>query len=147
MSPAPRSGSPSGIATTRPPSCGGAHADGCLASDELEQRLELALNAKTRGELRRLTSDLPRRTRPTRDRIDRAQRKAFRDHPWTYAGVNGGLVAIWATTGADGSFWPIWSMVLWGLMSPGTDGRRSADASPGALEVPGHSAGTWPLGL
>lgn len=93
-----------------------AYADGCLEPDELEQRVDAALAARTRGELRRLVADLPKRTKPTRERIERAQRKAFRDHAWTYAGVNGGLVTIWASTGADASFWPIWSIVPWGVM-------------------------------
>ena len=93
-----------------------AYAEGCLTSDELDERLDRALAARTRGGLRPLTADLPRRTRPTRERIDRAQRKALREHVTTYAAVNSGLVGIWAITGAHASFWPIWSIGPWGLM-------------------------------
>ena len=93
-----------------------AYSDGCITSEELEERLDAALAARTRGELKRLVADLPKRTKPTRERIERAQRKAFRDHAYTYAGVNGGLVTIWAATGADPSVWPLWSIVPWGIM-------------------------------
>lgn len=93
-----------------------AYADGCLETAELEERLQTALTARTRGELKTLTADLPRKTRPTRERIEQAQRRAFREHATTYGAVNTGLVAIWAATGADASFWPIWSIGPWGIL-------------------------------
>ena len=93
-----------------------AYADGCLETHEFEERLDLVLAAKTRGDLRRLVADLPKKTRPARERVEQAQRRAFRDHAYTYVGVNGGLVTIWAATGADATFWPIWSIVPWGVM-------------------------------
>ena len=93
-----------------------AYADGCLETAEFEERLDMALAAKTRGELKRLTADLPKKTKPSRERLEQAQRKAFNEHAATYAGVNGGLIVIWAATGADASFWPIWSIVPWGVM-------------------------------
>ena len=41
-------------------------------------------------------------------------RRGFRQHLAMYAVVNGFLVVIWAITG-DGDFWPVWSMVGWGI--------------------------------
>ena len=93
-----------------------AYSEGCLTNEEFEERLDRALSARTRGDLKALVADLPKKTRPTRERIEAAQRRAFRDHAYTYVGVNGGLVTIWAATGADASFWPIWSIVPWGVM-------------------------------
>ena len=41
-------------------------------------------------------------------------RRGFRQHLAMYAVVNGFLVVIWAITGG-GDFWPVWSMVGWGI--------------------------------
>jgi hypothetical protein len=102
-----------------------AYTEGCLSAEEFEQRLDLALSAQTRGDLKRLLADLPGRSRPTREKLERAQRKAFREHATTYVGVNTGLIAIWAATGAElSAFWPIWSIGGWGIFLWG-HGRAS----------------------
>jgi Domain of unknown function (DUF1707) len=85
-----------------------AYADGCLSEGEFEERIVAAFAARTRGDLRRLTRDLPRDL----TRLERAGRAAFHWHAVTYVTVNSGLVAAWAATG--GPFWPAGSLGPWG---------------------------------
>ena len=86
-------------------------ADGRISTDELEDRIAAALDARTFGELDGLVADLPRR--PGR-RPSAAARRGFREHLRTYVMVMALLVAIWALTGM-GYFWPIWPMLGWGI--------------------------------
>jgi Domain of unknown function (DUF1707)/2TM domain len=91
-----------------------AAAEGRLDADELEQRVETALRARTHGELVPLTADLPGERR--RARRARRRRKALaelRSHRLAFAFVAPGMVVIWALTGAD-YFWPIWPILGWG---------------------------------
>jgi hypothetical protein len=91
------------------------YAAGRITADELEERVHQAYRATTRGELDTLFRDLPsERGRRAAQRIERANREALRAHVTSYVGVNAGLVAIWATTGA-GEFWPGFSMAFWGM--------------------------------
>lgn len=90
-------------------------ADGRISSNEFEDRVERAYDARTRGELDALFTDLPSHRMRRRSRaLRRANRAAMRAHARSYAAVNGGLVAIWGVTGA-GAFWPGWSMGFWGM--------------------------------
>jgi hypothetical protein len=79
-------------------------ADGRLSPEELDERVERALAARTGSELDALLGDLPYR------RPEREQREERRD---ALRGVTGLvalavlLVSIWLVTGA-GYFWPIW---------------------------------------
>lgn len=82
---------------------------GALTPDELEDRLTAAFNARTRGDLVKLTRDLPR----DGSRGDAWRRAALRWHAATYTATNGGLVGIWAMTGG-GVFWPAGSIGGWG---------------------------------
>jgi hypothetical protein len=95
------------------------YAAGRLETGEFEQRAALATRARSRSELRALFADLPRdhgrRAARAAGRVDRAMRDV---HVRVYAAVNGGLVAIWALTGA-GDFWPVWSMAPWGAALAG----------------------------
>jgi len=43
------------------------------------------------------------------------QRMALLSHIGSYIIVNGFLVLIWAITGRDGGFWPMWVMIGWGI--------------------------------
>jgi hypothetical protein len=43
------------------------------------------------------------------------KRRDFRAHLLIYTLVNASLVMIWAITGSDGFFWPIFPMVFWGV--------------------------------
>lgn len=91
------------------------YAEGRLDSDELEERIERAYDARTRADLSALTRDLPRVSgRRTRERLAKANRDAWRAHLTSYTAVNGGLVGIWALTGG-GDFWPAWSIAPWGM--------------------------------
>jgi Domain of unknown function (DUF1707) len=97
-------------------------AEGRLGVDELEERVQLALEARTTGDLAALTRDLPER--PAR----RSPGPRRRDRPEvrTYAAVMALLVAIWALAGA-GYFWPVWPAVGWGLfVLTGPKGRGRA---------------------
>jgi hypothetical protein len=81
--------------------------EGRLAPDELEQRLEVALAARTEGELRRTVEDLPAPRPPATPSRRRPELRV-------YAAVSVLLIAIWALTGAD-YFWPVWPILGWGV--------------------------------
>jgi len=83
---------------------------GRLDAEELEDRLERALAARTRGELKALLADLPR----SREGRGRGAAHCGREHVRVYATTMALLVAIWALTGA-GYFWPVWPMLGWGV--------------------------------
>jgi hypothetical protein len=93
--------------------------EGRLEPDELEQRLETALSARTYGELDEVEADLPRAERPrTRHRRHRMRRR--------FVAISVLLVVIWAATGA-GYFWPGWAiggLALWAF-APGCGSRRA----------------------
>jgi hypothetical protein len=89
-------------------------AAGRLTEDELSDRLDAAYRARTVGELGALRHDLPPLpvTR-SQSRAELAERRAaLRRH--MLQEVGGALtpfficVVIWAASGAEGSFWPIW---------------------------------------
>jgi fatty acid desaturase len=86
-------------------------ADGRLTVEELEERVQQALAARTLGELADLTRDLPERRSPA---VPRPRRSRRPDVP-AFLAVMALLVAIWALTGA-GYFWPIWPLVGWGFL-------------------------------
>jgi hypothetical protein len=97
-------------------------ADGRLTVDELEDRVQRALRARTAGELAVLTRDLPQRPAPRPP----APRWHALPEVRTYLAVMALLVAIWALAGA-GYFWPVWPGVGWGLfLVTGPKGRRRA---------------------
>jgi hypothetical protein len=48
-------------------------------------------------------------------RVRLEKRRDFKTHVFIYLAVNAGLVAIWAITGADGLFWPIFPILGWGI--------------------------------
>jgi hypothetical protein len=80
-------------------------ARGRLTLDELGERVEGALAARTRADLALLEDDLPQPRRPD---------PGFRAHLSTYVTVMAGLVVLWALCGF-GYFWPIWPMLGWGI--------------------------------
>ena len=75
-------------------------AEGRLSPEELDERVERALAARTGADLDAALADLPRR------RSVPARRDGLRGFTGL-AGVAVMLVAIWLVTGA-GYFWPVW---------------------------------------
>jgi uncharacterized protein DUF1707/2TM domain-containing protein len=96
------------------------YADGRLDDVELERRVELALNARTRSDLKALFRDLPwdPRSSARSERFWGFQRRLLRAHTAAYVVVNGLLVGIWALTGG-GEFWPAASIAGWGAFLGG----------------------------
>jgi hypothetical protein len=113
--------------------------EGRLSADELEERLERALSARTESELEPLTADLPAPRRPG----PRSSRRRWdREHVRAYVGISVMLVAIWALTGA-GYFWPVWPMLGWGVGLL-ADGGRLGRPCRRRSSNPGSSTGRWP---
>jgi len=93
-------------------------ADGRLTVEELEERVQRALAARTLGELADLTRDRPNReSAPPRTAARR--RRSRRPDVRAFLAVMALLIAIWALAGA-GYFWPVWPLVGWGffVLSP-----------------------------
>jgi hypothetical protein len=86
-------------------------AEGRLTVEELEQRVQRALAARTLGELAELTRDLPDRGSPARPARPRRSRSGDLR---VFLSVAVLMIAIWALTGS-GYFWPMWPIVGWGL--------------------------------
>ena len=82
-------------------------AAGRLDVEELDERIEAALRARTLAELKPLMADLPTAT---------AGRDAsgFAPHLRVYLMVMGLLVVVWASCGF-GYPWPIWPALGWGI--------------------------------
>jgi hypothetical protein len=83
-------------------------AAGRLDVDELAERTESALRARTLGELDLVVRDLPASPGPRRDTA------GFAAHLRVYLAVISLLVAIWALTGM-GHPWPVWPALGWGI--------------------------------
>jgi Domain of unknown function (DUF1707) len=96
-------------------------AEGRLTLEELEERVQRALAARTLGELTGLTRDLPGPAPPAPARPGRSSQPEVR----AFMAVMALLVAIWALTGA-GYLWPVWPLVGWGffVLGPGKPRRR-----------------------
>jgi hypothetical protein len=88
---------------------------GRLDPDELEERLETALRAKTYGELAVLTSDLPQRPAeaPTREPAWRSEE--VRARLATFIVANVVCISVWLFTGQEGTFWPKWVLLGTGI--------------------------------
>jgi class 3 adenylate cyclase len=90
---------------------------GRISEEELDERMEAAYAARTTTELTELTRDLPATrgggaaARPSRRS---GLEMSVRIHATVYLVVNLGLIAIWALSGG-GYFWPIWSILGWGI--------------------------------
>ena len=83
-----------------------AHAAGRIDHDELEERLDLVLAARTSLELRAARRGLPLTPpRPAPGTLGRLHRAALGLHAAAYAGGNGAAVGVWALAG-EGFFWP-----------------------------------------
>jgi len=119
-------------------------AAGRLEPAELEERVEIALSARTAGDLRAVELDLPAASRPPRppraDRQAACARRSLREHAASYVAVNTALLATWAATGF-GYPWFIWPLLGWGigLASHGQAARALARRALG----PGVRRRSW----
>lgn len=122
-------------------------AAGRLDDDELAERLDAVYRARTQGELRALRADLPALPpAPTQARAELAERRS-RLRRQVIQQTGGGLglfvlcTVIWAASGAQGSFWPIWVALValipllrngWRLYGPAPElDRVEADLARG----------------
>lgn len=103
-----------------------AHAAGRLDHEELEERLELVLAARTTLELRAARRGLPLTPRrPAPGTLRKVHRAALGLHATAYAGANGAAIGVWALAG-EGLFWPAIVLVP-------TTGLLAAHAASGAV--------------
>ncbi len=106
---------------------------GRLTTEEFEDRTERAYTAKTIGELDALHRDLP--VVPGGTGVSYRQRRWDLTKRMTQE-IGGSLglffvcTVVWAIGGAQGSFWPVWTLVIvaatavrgtWALYGPGAD--------------------------
>ena len=90
-------------------------AQGRLDTDELEDRLSRAYGARTAAELHALRTDLPHL--PATRRADLAEQRSALARQLVQQ-TGGALApflictAVWLATGANGSFWPIWILIV-----------------------------------
>lgn len=111
-------------------------AAGRITETELSERVQAAYDARTEEELRKLLADLPRlpvspqqRKAEIAERRSELQRRLIQE-------AGGGLAAfiictlIWVSSGADGTFWPIFVLLIviiplvrngWRLYGPAPD--------------------------
>jgi Domain of unknown function (DUF1707)/2TM domain len=102
---------------------GQALAQGYLAMDEYETRLQAAFGAHTTAELRQLVADLPlgqlRRNDPRRREAKRAAaRRSVRIHLSGYLAMVVIVLAVWLAVGLTAGawyFWPIWPILGAGI--------------------------------
>ena len=89
------------------------YAAGRLTDDELSERVQAAYSARTEGELKALTADLPRlpATRAEQKAETAQRRRDLQRRLLQEAGGGSGAflvcTAIWVASGASGFFWPI----------------------------------------
>ena len=113
-------------------------AQGYLAMDEYESRVQATFSANTTGELRQLVADLPlaklRRNDPARQAArQRAARLGVRIHFGAYLAMVVIVLAVWLAVGLTAGawyFWPIWPILGAGI-------GVVSHAIPVRLAVPG----------
>jgi hypothetical protein len=94
--------------------------EGRLTVDELDERLGLALMARSQADLARahaglsLVQDAPA-PRSAGRRRPRRNGRSVRAEVSLYLAVMATLVLVWALSGPSGSFWPVWPMLGWGI--------------------------------
>jgi hypothetical protein len=102
---------------------GQALAQGYLAMDEYETRLQAVFAAHTIGELRQLLADLPldrlRRNDPRRrEALRKAARRSVRIHLAGYAAMVVIVLSVWLAVGLTTGawyYWPIWPILGAGI--------------------------------
>jgi Domain of unknown function (DUF1707) len=106
---------------------------GRLTTDELEERMQAAYAARTTAELDALRRDLPASSRQSE--LSHAARRSHLTRRLIQE-TGGALTlfivccAIWLASGANGSFWPVWVLIVvllsaartgWSLFGPAPD--------------------------
>jgi len=101
-----------------------AFVEGRLDVNEYQSRLDAAMSARTLGELRRLTTDLPApRPDPRKQELERAQkrREARLDEWRSWLGVAVVLNGIWLimciVTMELAPYWPVIPLGIWALIN------------------------------
>ncbi len=89
--------------------------DGRLDPDELEQRLDAAYSAKTLGDLAALTRDLPAAPPAAAPPEPKLDSQPVRARLASFIIINTICIVIWAASGANGGFWPIWVILGTGI--------------------------------
>jgi hypothetical protein len=84
---------------------------GRLDPDELDARVEAALQARTGAELAELVKDLPGTAVEKRRRPEVVR---FQRHLGIFSVMSLFFVAVWALAGG-GPFWPAWAILGWGI--------------------------------
>ncbi|BBY80534.1 DUF1707 domain-containing protein [Mycolicibacterium pulveris] len=124
-------------------------AQGYLAMDEYESRLQTTFAAETRAQLRHLTSDLPverlKRNDPRRHEARRrAVRRSVRLHLAGYLTMVAIVLTVWLAVGLTAGswyFWPIWPIlgagigVLGHTLSVPTTRSRTLESHSTATEL------------
>jgi hypothetical protein len=93
-------------------------AAGRLSEEELDERVQAAYQARTQDELRAIREDLPALplTRAEQKAELAEQRAHLRRRVLQEAGGGLGAFAlctgIWAASGANGQFWPVWVLLV-----------------------------------
>lgn len=89
--------------------------EGRIDEEELETRVAAAYAARTHGELEEIATDVPGlpAARPAREPILADTR--FRQRLAGFIVTNTICIAVWAASGADGSFWPLWVLLGTGI--------------------------------
>jgi hypothetical protein len=112
------------------------YASGRLNEDELTERVTAAYAARTESDLAELVKDLPALPpSPLQQKVELRKRRSELQKRLLQEAGGGAIsfavcVGIWAASGAQGSFWPIWVALVtvivvarsaWRLYGPGAD--------------------------
>ncbi|SDU53412.1 DUF1707 SHOCT-like domain-containing protein [Jiangella alkaliphila] len=108
-----------------------AFGEGRLDNDEYERRLQAVWEARTYGELDRLTADLPQPLQRERRQAEEKQQKVveerkkrewreYLDEWQAWAGAAVIMIGIWGISSIASNeaqnFWPVWPLGIWGLI-------------------------------
>lgn len=112
------------------------YAAGRLSSEEFDERLDAAYKASTVQELAALRADLPDLPAPPAARLAEVSRRQAHLRRQLFQQAGGSLTPfvictlVWAASGADGAFWPVWVLIFplvfvlrnfWRLHGPAPD--------------------------
>jgi Domain of unknown function (DUF1707) len=91
---------------------------GRLTLEEFQERIERVYAARTFGELDQEMVDLPTEHHPTQQPPPSAGRHvdAWRTLALRFLVISVFFIAIWAFSGRQGSFWPIWPILIFGFI-------------------------------